>query len=196
MDLNPRQRRALEQICDAFCPSGDGRPSATDLGVADGVLAAISRNPRPSERRQLAMLLSLWDSVALGALGGAGLRRWSSLSADERERVLLAWGDSRAPQRRAVFQALRKAALLFYYMLPGPGGGRNPAWDAIGYDGPLGTLPDAPPKALSTLAPDGRDLELDCDVVIVGSGAGGGPAAAVLAAAGLDVVVVESRAWG
>ena len=26
MDLNPRQRRALEQICDAFCPSGDGLP--------------------------------------------------------------------------------------------------------------------------------------------------------------------------
>ena len=192
MDLNPRQRRALEQICDAFCPSGDGLRSATELGVPDGVIAAVARNPRPSERKQLATLLSLWDSVALGALGGAGLKRWSSLTADQRERVLLAWGDSRAPQRRAVFQALRKAALLFYYMLPGPDGARNPAWDAIGYDGPLGTLPDAAPKALATVELDGRDLALDCDVVIVGSGAGGGATAAVLAAAGLDVVVVES----
>jgi long-chain-alcohol oxidase len=130
--------------------------------------------------------------VALGALGGAGLKRWSSLSRDQRERVLLAWGDSRAPQRRAVFQALRKAALLFYYMLPGPDGGRNPAWDAIGYDGPLGTLPGAPSKALTTVPLTGGDLELECDVVIVGSGAGGGATAAVLAAAGLEVVVVES----
>jgi choline dehydrogenase-like flavoprotein len=192
MDLNPRQRRALEQICDAFCPSGDGLRSATELGVPDGVIAAVTRNPRPAERKQLGTLLSLWDSVALGALGGAGLRRWSSLSADQREQVLLAWADSRAPQRRAAFQALRKAALLFYYMLPGPDGARNPAWDAVGYDGPLGTLPDAPRKPLTTVGLDGRDVELDCDVVIVGSGAGGGATAGVLAAAGLDVIVVES----
>ncbi|HEY1508686.1 MAG TPA: GMC family oxidoreductase N-terminal domain-containing protein [Solirubrobacteraceae bacterium] len=192
MDLTRRQRRALEQICDAFCPSGDGLPSASELGVPDAVLAALARNPRASERKQLATLLSLWDSVALGALGGAGLKRWRALSADQRERVLLAWADSRAPQRRAVFQALRKAALLFYYMLPGPGGARNPAWDAVGYDGPLGTLPDARPKALTTVPLDGRDIELDCDVVIVGSGAGGGATAAVLTQAGLDVIVVES----
>jgi long-chain-alcohol oxidase len=190
MELTARQRRALEQICDGFCPSGDGLRSATELGVPDAVVMAVARNPRSSERKQLATLLSLWDNPALGALGGAGLKRWSSLTDEQRERLLLAWGDSRAPQRRAVFQALRKAALLFYYMLPAPDGGRNPAWDAIGYDGPLGMLPEAPPKTLSTVSLHG-DTQLECDVVIVGSGAGGGATAAVLAQAGLDVVVVE-----
>lgn len=191
MDLSPRQRRALEEICDTFCPSGNGAPTARELGVADALLAAVALNPRESERKQFATLLSLWDSAVLGALGGAGLKRFSSLPQDQRERVLLAWGDSRSPQRRAVFQALRKGALLFYYMLPGPGGKRNPAWDAIGYDGPLGTLAEAPPKALSvtTVA---EDQSLQCDVVIVGSGAGGGAAAGVLAGAGLDVIVIES----
>jgi choline dehydrogenase-like flavoprotein len=150
----------------------------------------VALNPRASERRQLALLLSLWDSPALGALGGVGLKRFSALPQPERERVLQAWADSGTAQRRAAFQALRKGALLFYYMLPGAQA-RNRAWDAIGYEGPLGPLPDAPPKAL-TPTPVQGDTALECDVVVVGSGAGGGAAAGVLAGAGLDVIVVES----
>lgn len=194
MYVTPRQRRALEEICDAFCPSGEGVPSARELGVAEAVLAAVARNPRESERRQLLALLSLWDTPALGALGGAGFSRFSALPRAARERVLLAWGDSRVTQRRAVFGALRRAALLFYYMLSAPDGGRNPAWDAIGYDGPLGALVGAAPKALEP-TPIDRATRLECDVVIVGSGAGGGVAAGVLAGAGLEVVVVESGGY-
>ncbi|HEX2063868.1 MAG TPA: GMC family oxidoreductase [Acidimicrobiales bacterium] len=49
----------------------------------------------------------------------------------------------------------------------------------------------APPKEIQTHVVD-RDTTLDCDVCAVGSGAGGGTAAAVLAEAGLDVVVLEA----
>jgi long-chain-alcohol oxidase len=70
MNLSPRQRRALEEICDAFCPAGNGAPTARELGVADAVLAAAALNPRESDGKQLAMLLSLWDTRPLGALGG------------------------------------------------------------------------------------------------------------------------------
>jgi long-chain-alcohol oxidase len=194
MNVGSRQRRALEEICDAFCPSDPGLPSARELGVADALFAAVAVNPRESERRQLLTLLSVWDSRGLGALSGAGLKRFSSLPREDRERVLLAWGDSRLTQRRAAFQALRKGALLFYYMLSGADGARNPAWDAIGYDGPLGRLESAPPKSL-TITPVDRGCKLECDVVIVGSGAGGGTTAAVLAGAGLDVIVVETGGY-
>ena len=105
--------------------------------------------------------------------------------------MLLSWCDSRVPQRRAAFQALRKGALLFYWMLPQEDGSRNPAWDAIDYTGPLGENKGAPPKPLDPIEID-RDTDLECDVVIVGSGAGGGTTAGVLAAAGLDVVVLEA----
>ncbi len=194
MQLTARQRRALEEICDTFCPSADGVMRASQLGVPEALIEALAKNPRLSEQKQLQMLLGLWDTPVMGALGGAGFKRFGRMSAHERERVLLSWAGSRAPQRRAVFQALRKGALLFYYMLPGPDGGRNPAWDAIGYDGPLGRLEGAPAKALTVTEVD-RDTTLTCDVVIVGSGAGGGATAAVLAAAGLDVIVLEAGGY-
>jgi choline dehydrogenase-like flavoprotein len=193
MQLSPRQRQALEEICDTFCPSEERLPSPRELGVVGAVLAAVDA-ARPAEQKQLAALLSIWDTPAMGALGGGGLHRFSAMTREQREHVLRSWGDSRLPQRRAVYQVLRKAALLFYYIVPGRHGGRNPAWEAIGYDGPLGQLPQAPPKALEVTAIE-RDTTLDCDVVIVGSGAGGGAAAGVLAEAGLDVVVIESGGY-
>ncbi len=194
LELTGRQRRALEDICDTFCPPGNGVPSARELGVADAVIDAISKNPRAPERRQLQALLGLWDSPGLGVLGRGAWKRFSEMTPDERERVLLSWANSRLAQRRAVFQALRKATLLFYYMLPGRDGTRNPVWDAIGYDGPLGKLESAPPKALQ-MTPVKGDTTLSCDVVIIGSGAGGGAAAGVLAGAGLDVIVIEAGGY-
>ena len=104
--------------------------------------------------------------------------------------MLLSWCDSGVTQRRAAFQALRKGALLTYYMIPGENG-RNPVWDAIGYPGPLGPVENPPPPELRPIRPS-ADMEIQCDVCVVGSGAGGGTAAGVLAAAGLDVVVLEA----
>src|SRR5215213_7087680 len=163
MELNPRQWRALEAICDTFAPGTDGAPKASQMGVPRVLADAFDMNPRAADRKQVAQLLSLWDTRMLTALGGGGLERFSELAPERRERVLLSWCDSRLPQRRAAFQALRKGALLFYYMVPGADGGRSPVWDAVGYAGPLGKPPNPPPKAIDVLAV-ARDTTLDCDV--------------------------------
>src|SRR5204863_3332826 len=191
VELTARQRRALEAICDTFLPRQDGLPSATELGVPQAIADALDASPRGAERKQTAQLLGLWDTALLTALGGGGFRRFSALPQERREEVLRSWCDSRVGQRRAAFAALRKAALLFGYMLPGPDGAPNPRWEACAYPGPIGPVPDPPPKALEPLRID-ADTTLQCDVVVCGSGAGGGTAAAVLAAAGLDVVVLEA----
>ena len=188
--LSAKARTALGAICDTFVPGGDGLPSATEQGVPEALLGLVARNPRAAERKQVSQLLGLWDTRLLSAIAGGGAHRFSSLSQERRERVLLSWADSRVVQRRAAFQALRKGALLAYYG-SGGNGARNPAWDAIGYPGPLGPPADPPPRAIQPLAVT-EDTDLECDVVVVGSGAGGGTAAAVLAGAGLDVVIVEA----
>jgi long-chain-alcohol oxidase len=186
-----RQRAALRAIADTFAPGGDGLPSASEHGVVEVIEEAVASNPRKAERRQVAQLLGLWDTPVLTAVGGGGFKRFGSLPQARREDVLRSWRDSRSPQLRGAYQALRKAALLMYYMKPGPDGRTSPMWERAGFPGPPGPAEDAAAPAFTPIVAE-RDMELACDVVIVGSGAGGGPAAAVLADAGLDVVVLEA----
>jgi long-chain-alcohol oxidase len=191
VELGARARRALDAICDTFAPGGEGLPAATELGVPEALLELVARNPRAAERKQVGQLLGLWDTRLLAAVAGGGLRNFSSLPQADRERILLAWADSRLPQRRAAFQALRKGTLLVYY---GRDGGANPVLQSMGYPGALGPPENPPPPGIEPLALS-ADTELECDVVVVGSGAGGGTAAAVLAGAGLDVIVIEAGGY-
>jgi long-chain-alcohol oxidase len=190
LELSPGGKAALDAICDTFAPGGNGLPSATELGVPEGILMAIGSNPRESEREQFRELMEAWDTIAAGEGGPA----FTSMSQEERERTLLAWADSEAVEQRAAFQALRKGALICYYAMPWTGEGPNPIDEALGYPGPLGPPENPPPKTIEPLEIT-ADTELECDVVVVGSGAGGGTAAGVLSQAGLDVVVVEAGGY-
>src|SRR3954469_8892300 len=159
--FTPRQRAALTAICNTFAPGGDGLPSAGEHGVVDAIEQAVGSNPRAAERRQGAQLMGLWDTRGRTSVGGGGFGRFSRLSQAAREDVLRSWRDSRAVQRRAVYQALRRGAVLMYLMKPGPEGRTSPIWDRAGFGG----LPEVPgdeiaAPAVHPTAPD-KDMRLE-----------------------------------
>jgi long-chain-alcohol oxidase len=194
MLLTPRQQRALQSICDTFAPAGDGWPSAAELGIPSALADALDFNPRSAEKAQLLQLLNLWDSRLHSLFAAGRLAPFSTLPQETRTRILLDWADSALGKRRGLFQALRKAVGFHYVMLPGASGGSSAVWRKIGYPGPLGVRKPHAARGLSVTVPE-RDLELSCEVCVIGSGAGGGTAAGVLAAAGKDVIVLEAGGY-
>jgi long-chain-alcohol oxidase len=160
---------------------------AYDPAVPGRMLELLGRTASRRDRDQLLGVLRALDSRA-GALLLCGRPvPLAGASAAAAEAVVRRWAGSRLPLQRRLADAVGPLALLAAYAWPGP------ARDATGYPGPLGPAPDVP-RRLAPLRPDG-DQELACDVVVVGSGAGGGVAAAGLARAGLDVVVLEKGGY-
>jgi choline dehydrogenase-like flavoprotein len=218
--LDRRLRATLEALCRRMAPFADDDERAPSL-CAD-VQARVTRMD-PATRRSFAAALRLVDSrVAVTACIGVPLR-FSALSARHQDRVLRSWEFSRIPLRRSLFQGLRRLVLSTRYMQPdalreigwpGPLHRRRPRFR---WEGPLPGTPrdDEPvlrgdrtkplPPALPHSAQLGRGVlrgdafadgaRLRADVCVIGSGAGGAVAAARLAEAGLEVLVVEEGGW-
>jgi long-chain-alcohol oxidase len=177
--LSPAAQTVLRAVAATLVPDG-----ARDLG--DHVAERVAALPRPADRAELDLLLRLLDRSIVNLLASGIPKPFTRMSSAERERCLRGWATSRLPQRRKAFQALKRLTTVTHYTTPGAAG-------AIGYPGPLGPPPDIP-KPIRPLAIT-ADTMLDCDVVVVGSGAGGGVVAAELTRAGKDVIVLEKGGY-
>lgn len=190
MQLTPRQKHALESICETFLPAAEGWPSAVEMGVPDALARAMDFNRRTRGRAQLLNLLDAWDSKLHPFFVIGEYENFSALPQEEREKILRSWADSSLRKRRAAFQALRKGIGFLYVMLQQEGG-MSRVWKKIKYPGPLGAQRPKAERLLSVIAPE-KELSVTCDVCVIGSGAGGAVAAAVLAGAGKEVLVLEA----
>lgn len=124
-DLLPWQIRTLESLQSVICASdADDLPTPDECGALEATLSFLRGMPTPTVERMSA-LLALFEAAPLAM--GPVRTRFSALEPAQQNAFLESWPDSRLPQQRAAFHAIKTMCMMGYWTRPS-------TWGPIGYD--------------------------------------------------------------
>lgn len=195
--LSAAERETLAALCDTLIPALEASPdedprlmglSASHLNLAAIVEQALAGTLDEDGRTEVLWFLRMLEQPAFNGVAAGVWGMFSGLTLEGRTRLLYAFSTHRLPQVRRAFAGLSRLSLSLFYSLDLPEAPPNPTHAVLGYQrSPRPVRHEEHPIELSSV----DDRPITCDVLVVGSGAGGGVAAAELARAGYDVLVVE-----
>lgn len=179
--LKQGQYEALLALARTLIPIGHRIPGANQRTIA--TLEDLLRGASPSAPKRLGQFCALIDRAAVLTRG----RRFSRLSAPDQQALLHRWMGN--PIMRTPLSLLGMLLKTAHFDHP-------EVFRAVGYQYEKGG-PAEPARWLDQVHPgeaweDGEELE--CDVVVIGTGAGGGVVGKELAERGHAVVFVEEGA--
>ena len=179
------------------------RRGAVESKIPELIALAVGRYALQNDKTELYLALKAM-STTLGSLALTGYAMpFQHLSPQSRLKALRGLRDSGFVKKRAIFHALKRLCGFFFLAFTDPESEDpkkvNPSWGALKYEpndafstanGSKPTLPQQSNPPLFSL-PISDEGEVECDVVVIGSGAGGGMMAYQLSRAGYKVCVVE-----
>ena len=179
--LTVRERRLLTAIVEAAMPAGELLPGGGPRTV-DGFERWLRELP-PATARAFRKAYFVLEASTLPTRA----RPFSSLPLDARMDVLASFEHSRLFAVRAALRALLTPLKLAHFDRP-------EMFAHVGCRYELEAVRDESPRWLSQVT-DGRevsgDLALECEIVVIGTGAGGAAAAYELASRGRAVLLLE-----
>ncbi len=183
--LSERERKILWAVAEAALPAGDIFPGA-DRGVLDKVDDFLRVSGPVAATPYKAILWALDAQARLTTLRG-----FASLAVTRRQELLGRWFDSGMFARRMSLRALLTPLKMAHY--------NNPQfYRQLGcvYERPAGK-PEKQRWMAQVVAGESlsADERVDCDVVVIGTGAGGAVVARELAEQGHAVVMLEEGAF-
>lgn len=203
--LSPDEFRIVEAVCDTLFPSLEPPPGSSEALAAyyrrnaqdmhvPLLLAETLAKENAVAQTEFRQLLALLASPVSGLMLVGSPKAFIDLLPEQREKYLLAMANSPVGQLRQGYQAMKRLTGFLFYAVP-DAQGHNPNWDVLDYSvPPIENVASSVSRPISPLRIT-EETTLECDAVIIGSGAGGGVVAGELAQAGKNVIVLEKGGY-